>query len=174
MQRPQARTSSRGKGPAEKGPGGAMREPTGLAPGSQYRAGPSIQFWLVRSQSEPLWLHLLPLDEPGQAAFLLSAFALGCLIPVWALGAPRVGAGPTMGPRLLLRCEAATATSCLLAGTEGAPRGRWAERWRTESEGDAETQRIEEDRHRRRRREGETGLVGRGTRPQRAWETRAI
>lgn len=105
-----------------------MREPTGLAPGSQDRAGPSIQFWLVRSQSEPLWLHLLPLGEPGQAAFLLSAFALGCLIPVWVLEAPRVGAGPTMGPRLLLRCEAATATTCLLAGTEGAPRGRWAER----------------------------------------------
>ena len=64
------------------------------------------------------------LGDPGQAASLLSAFALGCLIPVWALEAPRVGAGPTMGPQLLLRCEAATATTCLLAGTEGAPRGR--------------------------------------------------
>ena len=97
VQRPQARTSSRGKGPAEKGPGGVMGKPlawpqafsTELAPpsgsgSSAASLSPSALSGFTSSQ----------MGDPGQAASLLSAFALGCLIPVWALEAPRVGAGP--------------------------------------------------------------------------------
>ena len=65
VQRPQARTRSRGKGPAEKWPGGVMWEATGLAPGI------SVQIWPLHPTlaplqpvlSEPLgtlWLRPLP------------------------------------------------------------------------------------------------------------------
>lgn len=105
VQRPQARTRSRGKGPAEKWPGGIMWEATGLAPGSQHRSGPSIRLWLLCSRSclSPSALSgFTPsqLGDPGQAASLLSAFALGCLTPVWALQAPGVGAGPTAAAQM--------------------------------------------------------------------------